>query len=114
VSTRIGTVIYPVEDLAMAKGVLTAIVVTAPDFDQPYYVGFRVGDQDIGLDPRGHSRGMTGAVAFWHVDSIEETVQRLLTAGVETVEAAHDVGGGRLVAILKDPDGNMIGLVQDS
>jgi hypothetical protein len=28
-------------------------------------------------------------------------------------EAAHDVGGGRLVATVRDPDGNVLGLIQD-
>jgi predicted enzyme related to lactoylglutathione lyase len=28
-------------------------------------------------------------------------------------EAPHDVGGGRLVATFTDPDGNVLGLVQD-
>ena len=28
-------------------------------------------------------------------------------------EPAHDVGGGRLVATVTDPDGNVIGLLQD-
>jgi predicted enzyme related to lactoylglutathione lyase len=112
-STAIGTVIYPVKDLAQAKSILTAILGTQPDFDQPYYVGYRVGGQDIGLDPNGHARGWTGAVAFWHVENLAETAKRLLDAGAETVEEAHDVGGGKLVAAFRDVDGNMIGLVQE-
>jgi hypothetical protein len=28
-------------------------------------------------------------------------------------EPAHDVGGGRLVATVTDPDGNVLGLLQD-
>jgi len=31
----------------------------------------------------------------------------------ETPELAHDVGGGRLVATVTDPDGNVLGLLQD-
>lgn len=112
-STSIGTVIYPVKDLARAKGLLTAILGVEPDFDQPYYVGYRVGAQDIGLDPNGHARGWTGAVAFWHVDDLAGTATRLADAGAVAVEDAHDVGGGKLVATFKDSDGNMVGLVQE-
>ncbi len=37
-----------------------------------------------------------------------------MTAGGATVkEPGHDVGGGRLVASVTDPDGNVRGLIQD-
>jgi predicted enzyme related to lactoylglutathione lyase len=35
-------------------------------------------------------------------------------AGAVVKQAAHDVGGGRLVATFTDPDGNVLGLLQDS
>lgn len=34
-----------------------------PYADQPYYVGFKVEGQDVGLDPRGHDQGMTALIA---------------------------------------------------
>jgi predicted enzyme related to lactoylglutathione lyase len=34
-------------------------------------------------------------------------------AGATVKEPAHDVGGGRLVATVTDPDGNVLGLLQD-
>jgi len=34
------------------------------------------------------------------------------TQGIKTVPA-RDVGGGRLVATVTDPDGNVVGLIQD-
>jgi predicted enzyme related to lactoylglutathione lyase len=36
-----------------------------------------------------------------------------LAAGATVHEPAHDVGGGRLVATVSDPDGNVLGLLQD-
>ena len=37
-----------------------------------------------------------------------------VTAADATVkEPPHDVGGGRLVATVSDPDGNVLGLLQD-
>jgi len=54
------TVIYPVKDLAQAKKLYSTLLGVAPSNDEVYYVGFRVGNQDIGLDPHGHSKGMTG------------------------------------------------------
>ena len=81
--------------------------------EAPYYVGFRVGDQEIGLDPNGHKKGWTGPVAFWGVDDIKKSVQSLLDAGAQLHEAAKHVGGGKLIASVKDADGNVIGLVQE-
>ena len=45
------TIIYPVKDLAQAKMRFRTLLGVEPYADQPYYVGFRVGDQEFGLDP---------------------------------------------------------------
>jgi hypothetical protein len=80
--------------------------------DEPYYVGFNVEGQDIGLDPRSKSKGMTEPIAYWHVDDIEESLKALLGAGAEAHQGVRDVGGGKLIASVKDADGNVIGLLQ--
>jgi predicted enzyme related to lactoylglutathione lyase len=106
------TVIYPVKDLAHAKAVYGKLLGVEPYADEAYYVGFRVEDQELGLDPNGHSQGMTGPIGYWEVDDIEETLQKLLDAGAETQQAIRDVGGGKLIASVKDADGNVTGLAQ--
>ncbi len=108
------TVIYPVRDLARAKELFGALLGVTPNMDQPYYVNYRVGDQDVGLDPNGHSQGMTGAAAYWHVEDIQASLNQLLAAGATEFKAVRDVGGGKLVATLKDADGNLVGLVQEA
>jgi predicted enzyme related to lactoylglutathione lyase len=105
------TIIYPVTDLAAAKAVFTELL-GKPDMDEVYYVGWRVAGQDVGLDPNGHSKGMTGPVSYWHVEDLNATLKSLLDAGAETVQKVQDVGGGKLVASVKDADGNLIGLLQ--
>ena len=106
------TVIYPVKDLAQAKTLYGKLLGVAPIMDEAYYVGFSIGGQDVGLDPHGHSKGMTGPVGYWHVDDIEESLKLLLDAGAEAQQAIKDVGGGKLIASVKDADGNIIGLMQ--
>lgn len=108
----VSTVLYPVSNLASAKAIFSGLLGADPVNDEPYYVGFRVAEQDIGLDPNGKNRGMTGATPFWEVDDIADVVAALSAAGATVVEGAHDVGGGMLVAMLRDADGNMIGLRQ--
>ena len=106
------TVIYPVSDLASAKALFGRLVGTDPVADAEYYVGFQSGDEHIGLDPNGEKRGMKGATPFWDVDDIQGVAAGLVEGGATIIEDAHDVGGGLLVAILSDADGNMIGLRQ--
>ena len=103
------TIIYPVRDLAAAKQRFQTLFGQAPSTDSPYYVGFTVDGQDIGLDPNGHAQGSTGPVPYFHVSDI-----RAALAGLRSDAEVRDVGNGRLIAVAKDPDGNPIGLLQDS
>lgn len=105
----IRTVVYPVKDIAQAKAQFTALLGVEPYVDSPYYVGFKVGDQDIGLDPNGHKAGTT---VYYHADDIKKSLQWLLDAGAQVLQEINDVGGGRLIASVKDVDGNIIGLIQ--
>jgi predicted enzyme related to lactoylglutathione lyase len=109
----IKTVIFPVKDLAQAKALYGTLLGVEPYADQPYYVGFRIADEEVGLDPNGHSKGMTGPVNYWHVDDIKADLQTLLDAGAQTHDAVRDVGSGRLIATIKDAAGNVIGLLQE-
>jgi predicted enzyme related to lactoylglutathione lyase len=106
----IRTVIYPVKDIAKAKALFHELLGVEPYADAPYYVGFKVGSQDIGLDPNGHKEGMT---AYYQVDDIKKSLTSLVDGGAKTVQEIKNVGGGRLIASVKDEDGNIIGLVQD-
>ena len=103
-------VVYPVNDVAAAKERFGALLGVEPYADTPYYVGFKVAGQDIGLDPNGHR---SGAVAYVAVADIKARFQALIDAGSEVNEEVKDVGGGRLVGSVKDPDGNLVGLLQD-
>jgi predicted enzyme related to lactoylglutathione lyase len=90
----IKTIIYPVKDLAKAKTLYSELLGVEPYMDEAYYVGFNVEGQDVGLDPHGHSLGMTGPVGYWHVDDIKRSVKALLDAGAEAHQEVKDVGGG--------------------
>ena len=109
----IKTVLHPVTDLAAAKAMYSALLGVEPTADAPYYVGFDAEGQHIGLVPGGGQQGMAGPVAYWHVADIEAKIAEVTAAGATLKEAAHDVGGGRLVATVTDPDGNVLGLLQD-
>jgi predicted enzyme related to lactoylglutathione lyase len=112
-STTLGikTVLHPVSDVEKSKPVYTALLGVAPMADAPYYVGYEAEGQQIGLVPGG---GMTSPVAYWHVADIEAKLAEVTGAGATLKESPRDVGGGRLVATFADPDGNVLGLIQDN
>jgi predicted enzyme related to lactoylglutathione lyase len=109
----IKTVLHPVSDLGRAKPVYTALLGVEPTADAPYYVGYDTAGQHIGLVPGGGPQGMTSPVAYWHVSDIQAKLAEVTAAGATVKEPAHDVGAGRLVATFTDPDGNVLGLLQD-
>jgi predicted enzyme related to lactoylglutathione lyase len=109
----IKTVLHPVSDLEKAKAVYTALIGIKPQNDADSCVGFEAEGQHIGLVPGGGPQGMTSPVAYWHVSDIEAKLAEVTDAGATVHEPPRDVGGGRLVATITDPDGNVLGLIQD-
>ncbi|MFJ9174700.1 VOC family protein [Streptomyces sp. NPDC102360] len=108
------TIIAPVRDLAAAKAVYTKLLGVEPSSDEAYYVGYDVAGQHFGLNPGGHQQGMTGPVGYWTVDDIQGMVKSLVESGAEIVQDVTEVGPGRRIASLKDADGNVFGVLQDS
>ena len=106
----IKTILYPVKDMAQATAVFRKLLGVEPYADQPYYVGFKIDDQDIGLVPNNPEAGVT---AFFHVDDIKSSLQILLDGGAQIIQNIKNVGNGRLIASAKDKDSNIIGLIQN-
>lgn len=112
-SAGIASILYPVTDLARAKAVYTTLFGVQPHVDSSYYVGFQVNGQEIGLVPNGQRQGLTGPTPYVQVDDINQRLEQLVAAGATVQQQPRDVGGGRLVALASDADGNALGLIQD-
>ena len=104
------TTIYKVADLPKAKEWYAKVFQIEPYFDQPFYVGFNIGGYELGLQPEAVAIGENVAT-FWGVTDIEAEYKRFLDAGASPVEAPMNVGGEIFVATVKDPWGNLIGLI---
>lgn len=100
---------YPASDLDATKRFFRELTGSDPYADAPQYVGYRNGEMEIGLVPKGH---MAGALPFWTVSDIEATVKALEAAGGTVAQGIRDVAYGLLVATLKDPNGSIVGLRQ--
>jgi len=109
------TAIYHVDDIEKGKAWYTEVLGAKPYFDQPFYVGFNVGGYELGLQPdEGTAAGKAdGAVAYWGVQSAAAAVERLIEIGATIHEAVQDVGEGIKVATVKDPFGNVVGIIEN-
>lgn len=107
------TVIYPVSDLAKAKAWYTALIGHGPYFDQPFYVGYTVGGFELALDPNGKASSGDGPVTYWGVEDIEAAYRRLRTLGAGEHTPIADVGDDIRTAVVTDPFGNTLGIIQN-
>lgn len=103
--------IYEVADLAPAKAWYTELLGTPPYFDQPFYVGFNVGGYELGLLPS--ETGETGAVTYWGVPNADAAYGRLLELGAQSDQPIHDVGDGIRLGTVLDPQGNVLGVIEN-
>lgn len=109
----IKTVLHPVSDLERAKAMYAALLGIAPQTDSPYYVGFDIEGQHIGLLPGGGPAAYAAPVPFWHVADIDAALAAALATGATVKEPVNAVSETRKVATIIDPDGNVVGLLQD-
>jgi predicted enzyme related to lactoylglutathione lyase len=108
------TAIYHVSDIAKARDWYAAVLGFAPYFDQPFYVGFNVGGFELGLQPsESDANKADGVVAYWGVNDAEAALRHLLERGATANEAVQDVGEGIKVATVKDPFGNVFGIIEN-
>ena len=89
-----------------------------PDAEAPAYVEYRVGPREYELGsiyrrymPPSPAETPAGAIARWHVDDIDATVQRLLDLGASPYEPVTPREAGFITASVSDPFGNIIGLI---
>ena len=107
---NIKLIVYPVKDIEKAKAFYGKFLDSEPYIASPYYVGYRVGDLEVGLDPNSK----VGPIAYTDVKDIKSSLQSLIKVGTEIVQDVKEVGGGLLIAQVKDVDGNVVGLRQQS
>jgi predicted enzyme related to lactoylglutathione lyase len=107
------TVAYKVGDLKKAKEWYSKAFNKEPYFDEPFYVGFSIGGYELGLQPIEDENNIVGnsVTAYWGVDNIEASINKMLELGASKADEPLEVGGGVIVASMADPWGNIIGLI---
>jgi predicted enzyme related to lactoylglutathione lyase len=119
----LSTISFFADDLTAAQRWYTELLGIEPYFtrsvqDALAYVEFRIGDYqhelgiiDARFAPRGHASSACGAVAYWHVDDVPATFDRLIARGATVLEPVVERGPGFVTASVVDPFGNILGVM---
>lgn len=107
------TCIYHVDDLKKATGWYAKAFGVDPYFNEPFYVGFNIKGYELGLipDEKPASQKEDGVNTYWGVNNVEKEYARLISLGATDYEKPHNVGGDLVVGAVKDPWGNVVGLI---
>ena len=106
------TVIYKVSDLNKAKAWYSNVFNVLPYFDEPFHVGFTIGGYELGLQPEEKSgKKSENVYVYWGVENVQKEYNRLLSLGATNHEAPQHVGGEIVVATVKDPWHNILGII---
>lgn len=116
----VSTVRLHAEDLPAARAWYADLLGADPSFAQDEYVEWRVGphDHELGLldrrfAPQSSDPGApSGSVTYWQVDDVDAALAGLLGRGGTVHEALRDFGGGYRGAVVIDPFGNTLGIMQ--
>ncbi|MEU9110221.1 glyoxalase [Streptomyces sp. NPDC048483] len=103
------TVVYPARDLVAAKLSWNSVLGFEPYFDEPFYVGYDVGGYELALDPDADAD--EGPIVYWGVADVADAEEQLLAAGCASRSPRREVGGGIEVAVVRNPVGDLIGLI---
>lgn len=116
------TCIYRVPDLAAATEWYAKVLGFQPYFNEPFYVGFEVSGYELGLQPieqlsessqLSESLTAENIETYWGVDDIQASFENLLALGATAKMEPTNVGGDIWVATVKDPWGNIVGIIKN-
>ncbi|MCE3282735.1 MAG: hypothetical protein K0Q66_1472 [Chitinophagaceae bacterium] len=109
------TAIYKVGDIQAAKEWYAKAFDRQPYFDQPFYTGFDIDGYELGLQPEDQSPAEKpeSVCAYWAAADVQSVYDRLVSLGATPNEPPQNVGGEIIVATVKDPWNNVIGLINN-
>ena len=100
--------VYPVRDIGKATAFYSEFLGAQPYAESAFYVGYRVGDLEVGLDPNS----TVGPIAYTDVEDIRASLEEMTNVGAEIIQDVKDVAKGLLIAQVKDTNGNVVGFRQ--
>jgi predicted enzyme related to lactoylglutathione lyase len=107
---KVSLIVYPTKELSSTKQMFSKFLDVEPYVDEPFYVGYKVGEIEIGLDPNAQN---AGPITYIDVADIKSALQEIVALGAILQQDVKDVAKGLLVASVKDKDGNILGFRQN-
>ena len=107
------TAIYKVPDLDKARKWYTEVFATDSYFDMPFYVGFNIAGYELGLQPdeKNETSKSENVEIYWGVNDVQKSYDRFLSLGATSHNPPQNVGEEIIVATVKDPWGDIIGII---
>lgn len=107
------TAIFKVSDIQAAKSWYAKAFEKEPYFDEPFYVGFNIAGYELGLMPDAGdiAAKSDNVLIYWGVGNIQQEFDRLLSVGATPHEFPENVGDEIVVATVKDPWNNVLGII---
>jgi predicted enzyme related to lactoylglutathione lyase len=122
----LATISFWADDLKAARAWYSELLGIAPYFERPdaenpAYIEFRLGDyqHELGIidskyAPPGAAAGPGGVIAYWHVDDVAVTLDKLTAMGAKEYEPlTHRGDAGWITASVVDPFGNILGIMNN-
>lgn len=120
----LATISFYAADHQAAKTWYSHLLGVEPYFNVPGYAEFRIGDYqhelgiiDSAYAPDGAKKGAAGAIAYWHVDDLQASLDNLLSLGATLYQPITDHSGGKgnfVTASVVDPFGNILGIMTNT
>ena len=117
----LATISFFASDHEAAKKWYSELLGVQPYFNVPGYSEFRIGDyqHELGIidskyAPAGAVNAPAGAIAYWHVDDLKVTLDKLISMGAKEYQPITDHSGGQgnfVTASVIDPFGNILGIM---
>ena len=110
---RLRTTIYKVPNLDVAKAWFAKTFQTEAYYDQAPYVGFNIAGYELGLflDAAEETSTADNVMSYWGVGDISVAMAHFQSLDASVHEAPMKVGGDIVTASVRDPWGNVIGLI---
>lgn len=107
------TAVYHAPNLAEAKAWYTSVLGIEPYVDEQFYVGFQVGETELGLDPDAKDTpgGNAGVVVYWAVENANAALAKLLELGATKRGEIQEMDNIKVATVL-DPFGNILGIIE--
>lgn len=106
-------IIYSTDMSALADFYRNALELGEPATRLDNHIGFWLGDNYLGFEPVEALNANPGGPTVWFgVDDAEAAVARLVAAGARPEMAPARQDWGDIHASVRDPDGNLVGLIQ--